>query len=191
MKIKKIALWVLLSSLLAPVAAAQPPGDVLASLPDDRLDLELKQVGVDDLFLMLGSIWQVKFEVSGCVSGKVSLKLQSVTGRTVLQTIGDSLGLRYSAGDDDSILVDCVPLTDTDTDARIDFEAADLPLADVLSLLGEADGVRVESESCDGLRVDLRVAHASPQTVLNEVVAQAGATLEDRDGHALVRCGDA
>lgn len=187
MKIKKVVLWVLLSSLFAPVAAAQSPDDALASLRDEKIDLELKQVPVADLFLMLGSILQVKFELSECVSGELSLKLEAVTARTVLEAIGDSLGFRYAAGDDGTILVDCVPVEDGDT--RLDFEAADLPLTDVLSVLGDAGGTPIESELCDGLRVDLSVAHASPETVLNEVAAQAGATLETRDGHVVVRCG--
>lgn len=184
---KNVVLWVLLSSLLAPVASAQPPSDPLASLRDERIDLEVKDAPVADLLTLLGDIGQARFEVSACVSGVVSLELQSVTARTVLLTIGDSLGLAYSAGKDGAVVVDCVPALDEE--ARIDFEASDLPLADVLSMLGEAGGTSIESESCEGLRVDLRVERASPQTVLREVVSQAGATLGGRaeDGF-VVRC---
>lgn len=189
MKMKKIALWVLLSSLLAPTASAQVPADPLAGLDGEPIDLELKGAPVSDVFLLLGDIAHVEWELSACVSGELTMKLRSVTVRTVSQAIADSLGLSFSAGDDGRIVVDCAATGGEDQ--RLDFQAADLPLEDALSVLGDAGGLSIRTDSCDGLRVDLRVAHASPRTVLSEVVAQARATLETRPDGLVVRCGDA
>ena len=131
---------------------------------------------------------------SGCwrslpvgVAGELTLALRAVSVRTVLQSVADSLALTYTQGRAGDVIVGCV--VSGGEEARFDFEAVDMPLPQVLSVLGDASAAVVDSEACGDVRVDLRVTHASPRTVLHEIVAQAGATLDTAGGRSVVRCG--
>ncbi|MEM6292394.1 MAG: hypothetical protein AAGA54_14060 [Myxococcota bacterium] len=175
-----------LMSLLLAQPAVGAADDPLEGLPDEAISLEFQEAPVKDVFLLLGDIGKTRFVLDDCVAGALTMKLQDVTLATVVDAIADALLLRYDVRDDGSIGVQCEP-PDAEPN-RIDMQAVDAPLSDVLEELARAGGLALQSHSCDAVRIDVDVRNAPPRAVLRELAAQAGAHLESSPERTEVRC---
>ena len=180
-------------TLLTALTLAVPPSspsDPLASLPSERIDLELKDAPVRDVMLLVESISGDAVEVDACVQGTLTLELNAVTLRSFLVVVGDTLSLTYARGDDGALLVGCAAPHADRKDARVDLNVVGAPLPDVLEVLSATAGTRIHAFACDDVLVDLNASNAPASAVLHTVAAQASATVEPDDGGLLLRCGE-
>ncbi|MGH1340806.1 MAG: hypothetical protein ACRBN8_04610 [Nannocystales bacterium] len=179
--IEKITLFTLLSLSVSPSAS-----DPLASLPTDRIDLELKDAPIADVMLLVGDIIQSEVVLDPCVSGTLSLKLESITIRTFLEVAADTLSLTYDRTDGGELHVGCEDAPGAGT--RVDMAVVQAPLPEALAVLAEAGGTSVASESCDDVVVDLRVSNAPVSAVVSAIAAQADASVERTPDGLRLRC---
>lgn len=182
--IDKLTLFALLSATLSPATADDP----LASLPEDRIDLELKDAPVRNVMLLVESISGDRVELDACVEGTLSLKLSAVTLRSFLEVVGDTLSLTYARADDGALLVGCNSTQPDRKDTRVDISVVAAPLSDVLGVLSQAADTPISTSACEDVLVDVDASNAPASAVLHTIAAQASATVEREGGGLLVRC---
>jgi type II secretory pathway component GspD/PulD (secretin) len=81
--------------LLGAGAALAEPGDFSAKL-DTRIDMTLSKAAPDDLFKTFAKMFGAEAVVDPGVREPVSIELHNVSARTLLDTICESIGCRWS-----------------------------------------------------------------------------------------------
>lgn len=182
--IDKLTLFTLLCVTLSPPTEDDP----LASLHEERIDLELKDAPVRDVMVLVESISGDTVVVDPCVEGTLSLKLSAVTLRSFLEVVGDAASLRYARTEDGALWVGCAEPQPDREDSRVDMSVVAAPLSDVLGALSQAADTPIASSACEDVLVDVDVSNAPASAVLHTIVSQASATIERDAGGLLVRC---
>jgi hypothetical protein len=89
-----------LSSMILALAIAIPfASDAFAApaLANDRkIDIELREVEVKEVFKLLGEISETKVMVDPCVHGKVDIRLKNTPASLVFDALANKLGLVYA-----------------------------------------------------------------------------------------------
>ncbi|MCR9163794.1 MAG: hypothetical protein ACE37F_16265 [Nannocystaceae bacterium] len=179
----KLTLFAVLSAAVSPSA-----DDPLASLPKERIDLELADAPVRDVMKLVQDISGQPVTLDDCVEGTLSLKLDAVTLRSLLVVIGDTLSLTYARSEDGALLVGCDEPRPDRKHARVDMAVVAVPLSDVLGTLSDAADMPITASGCEDVLVDVSTSNAPVSAVLHTIASQASATVE-RDGNALqIRC---
>lgn len=175
-------------SALMNAGAPAPNVDPLDALITDPIDLEVQDAPIGDVILLIGSIADTSVDLDPCVSGTVSMKIERVTLRTLLETFAESYALEYDRSASGALRVGCHPRPGAST--RVDFRAVDAPLREVLEALSAVSGTPVLASGCEGVAVDIAVSNAPLRPVVFEVAAQAGAAVvEDGPAGMSMRCG--
>lgn len=177
-----------LSSFLLVAVEPAVPDDPLALIPSDRIDLELKDAPVRDVMLLVQDIADRPVVLDPCVQGTLSLKLESVTLRTFLEVVRDSLSLSYGRDAEGALTIGCVEARPKSQ--RVDMSVVDVPLSDVLKALSRDGGISVESVACEGVSVDLSVSNAPASAVVHAISGQAGAVVEQVGERFSLRCDE-
>ena len=89
-----------ISSMILALALAIPfASDALAAptLANDRkIDIELREVEVQEVFKLLAGISETNVTVDPCVHGKVDIRLKNTPASLVFDALANKLGLVYS-----------------------------------------------------------------------------------------------
>ena len=182
--IEKLTLFTLLSVALSPTTSEDP----LASLPDERIDLELKDAPIGDVMMLVESISGDTIELDACVEGTLSLQLSAVTLRSFLEVVGDTLSLTYSRSDDGALQVGCAEKGPDRRNTRVDISVVATPMTNVLDVLSQATDMPIAASGCDDVLVDINASNAPASAVLYTIASQAAAKVELEDGGLQVRC---
>jgi type II secretory pathway component GspD/PulD (secretin) len=85
-----------LALLLLGAGAARAEPDAAASGLDERIDLALKDAAPDDVFRTFAKMLSAEAVVDPGVTAPVSVELHNVRARTLLDTICESIGCRWT-----------------------------------------------------------------------------------------------
>lgn len=169
------------------LSAAPPSSDPLDGLMPKPIDIELADAPIEDVLMLVGDIAGISVELDPCVSGTATLQLKSVTLRTLLETLANTLDLEYRRDANDGLLVGCREREAKS--AAIDLEVVDASVADVVALLAEASGRSLKARGCDDKRIDLAVEHAGIDAVLSMLSTELNATLVREGTDVTLGCG--
>jgi hypothetical protein len=154
-----------------------------AGLSQQRLDLELREVEVKNVFKLLGEVGGRKLQLDPCVTGTVDIKLKNTPVPMVFDALASKLGLVYEdqggdAGKEDARLATKVSVTVK--------EAALQSVLEMLASSAKLDGVDYRATSrpkvtitLEGVRVSTALAALADGTNLKLGVARGKLVVSD------------
>lgn len=162
-----------------------------AGLSQQRLDLELREVEVKNVFKLLGEVGGRKLQLDPCVTGTVDIKLKNTPVPMVFDALAAKLGLVYEDQGGD-VLVRCAGdagKEDARLSARVSVSVKEAALQDVLFVLATAaklDGVDYRASAkprvtltVEGVRISTAIAALSDETNLKIGIAAGKLVVTD------------
>jgi type II secretory pathway component HofQ len=175
------------SILAVDAASAAPPG-----LPAKPLDLELKQVEVENVFRLLAQVSQRSVVLDPCVKGKVDLKLKNTPIPLVYDALALKMRLRYEERDG-AIVVGCLGAAEAPADARLEkrisVEQRGASARAVLEVVAKAAGLAgLDFRAKEEPKVTLLLENTRLVTVLAAIADETGLSISI-EGDRLVAKG--
>ena len=179
--------------LLAAVAVASSPAhaapvsDPLASLHQERIDIEIKGAEIGDILLLMGDIIGEPLRVEACVQGRVDLELHHATVRMVLEALAAELELSYSRDAEGALVVGC-GTAEGDAEPVVDVQMRAVPVDEVFDVLATMRGGRAQLEGCGAQRVDVELRNAPLDAVISALSAELDAEARWEGDRLRVSC---
>jgi hypothetical protein len=162
-----------------------------AGLSQQRLDLELREVEVKNVFKLLGEVGGRKLQLDPCVTGTVDIKLKNTPVPMVFDALASKLGLVYEDQGGD-VLVRCAGdagKEDARLATKVSITVKEAALQSVLEMLASSaklDGVDYRATSrpkvtitLEGVRVSTALAALADGTNLKLGVARGKPVVSD------------
>lgn len=168
--------------LLGAGGVLAEPADPRSGL-DERIDMTLKKAAPADLFGTFAKMLNAEAVVDPAVREPVSIELHNVRARTMLDTICESIGCRWSLepGNPPKLRVTAVPSTGSSapikvaTDGEpIDLKVTDADVRDVLKTFGEIVGAQAVVDPSIKGRASFTLENTPWNKALDAVCVTAG-----------------
>jgi len=190
---RKLALAGSFLMLLAGTAAFAEPA---ASPLDQKAELAVTQANPGELFATLGKMMGVEAEVDPGVSGKVSVELHNVRVRTLLDTVCESIGCRWTLDSSGKLRVVPDPSAppkaasccgkNTAPKDPIDLRVEKADAQELLRTFGQIMGAKVILDPAVKGKISLTLENTPVDMALNAVCSAAGCDWTyDAENHVL------
>jgi len=136
-----------------------------APLEDKKIDIELREADVRNVYRLLGEVGGVNVMLDECVQGKVDIKLKNVPVSLVFDALAAKMHFTYEDGPGKVVFVHCGAAPAVDA-PRVSLSEKGAPLPDVVAHLATAaklDGVdyrATKKPNVDITLVDVRLGTA-------------------------------
>jgi type II secretory pathway component GspD/PulD (secretin) len=181
MSLRKLPLFVLAAAavalpLLTLASPARADGDVL----DRRVDVALADTAPDQAFQGIAKMTGLDATVDPGVDGKVTVRLQNVRLRTVLDAVCESIGCRWSIASGTKLHI--VPLTERSArktmllEEPIDLRVTGANVREVLQTFGQMLSAEVDLDPRITGKVTFEIDNVPCGKALDKVCAMAGCT---------------
>jgi type II secretory pathway component GspD/PulD (secretin) len=179
---KRSAAVCILSSLLG-AGAALAAGNPL----DERVNLSLVDAEPEETFRAFGQMMGVEVVVDPGVTGKVTVTLQKVRVRTLLDAVCESIGCRWDLEDKKLRVTSTstdkpAPVIREALDSAIDLKVTKADARELLQTFGQIMGVEVSLDPAITGKVSLELEKTPVRQALDTVCLSLGCDWEMSDG---------